>query len=503
MGDLNKSLTFPELKENLPGISEMLEMFPSALFFLDSEANIIELNNAGVSLTGWAREQLLNFYFPDLLEEGARESVLRMIQRSFNAKDVQVVDVKIKKRDNNYLHALGVIKSSGKEELKNKICSVSLVDITYQKMKEEVLRGSEARFENMANTAPVMIWISDVEGLFSFVNKVWLDYSGKELGQQLGMTWLKDVHPADLENFLEKYQNAINQRQPFSIEFRLLGKHGNFEWMMINGTPRFSREHIFIGFIGSCTSIKSQKDYEEKINKINSELLEINSTKDKFFSIISHDLRSPLSGLMGILDILSSSYDTLEEDEKLEIITEAASTSKSTYSLVENLLEWSRIQTGKMTIEPEEIRLLPLMHSIEKLYHQNLKNKQINFVINVHPAVTILADMKMTETILRNLLSNAIKFTNQGGTIAAMTETKEKEIIIKIVDNGIGMNEEDVEKLFKMDIGHTTKGTQKESGTGLGLIICKDLVEKQGGEIWVESKRERGSTFFISLPSNK
>ena len=333
-------------------------------------------------------------------------------------------------------------------------------------MKEEALRGNEARFENMANTAPVMIWISDVEGLFSFVNKVWLKYSGKELGEQLGMNWLRSVHPEDIEKFLEKYQKAINNRQPFSIEFRMLGKHDEYEWMMINGTPRFSREHIFIGFIGSCTSIKSQKDYEVKIKKINSELMEINATKDKFFSIISHDLRSPLSGLMGILDILSSSYDTLEEDEKLEIITEAASTSKSTYSLVENLLEWSRIQTGKMSYEPEEIRLLPLMHNIEKLYHQNLKNKQINFVINIHPALSIVADMKMTETVLRNLLSNAIKFTNTGGTIAAMTESKDNSVIIKIIDNGVGIEEENLDKLFKMDIGHTTKGTEKESGTG-------------------------------------
>lgn len=503
MSDSNKSLEFPELKESIPGIHEMLDLFPTALFLVDKESAIIELNNAGISLSGWTRDQLINSYFTGMLEESNAESFLRMIQKSFNSKEPQVVEIKFKKRDSNYIHALAVLRTSPKQEYKNKICSIALVDITLQKMKEEVLRGSEARFENMANTAPVMIWISDVEGLFSFVNKVWLKYSGKELGEQLGMTWLKDVHPDDLDKFLEKYQKAINNRQPFSIEFRLLGKHGNYEWMMINGTPRFSREHIFIGFIGSCTSIKSQKDYEVKIKKINSELLDINATKDKFFSIISHDLRSPLSGLMGILDILSSSYDTLEEDEKLEIITEAASTSKSTYSLVENLLEWSRIQSGKMSIEPEEIRLLPLMHNVEKLYHQNLKNKQINFVINVHPSLAIVADMKMTETILRNLLSNSIKFTNQGGTIAAMTESKDKEIILKIVDTGVGMSKEDVDKLFKMDIGHSTKGTEKESGTGLGLIICKDLVEKQGGRIWVESTVDKGSTFFVALPSNK
>ena len=503
MSDINKSVPISELNENVSVFSEVIELFPSALFLLDKDAKILELNNFGTKLTGWNKEELVNTDFCELLDGGEKEMIQRMIQKSFGVKEPQVADIKIKKRDKNFFYSLAVIKSGSHPELKNQFCSIALVDITLQKMKDEVLRGNEARFENMANTAPVMIWISDVEGLFSFVNKIWLDFSGKELGEQLGMNWLKNVHSEDIEKFLEKYQKAINNRQSFSIEFRMLSKRNEYEWMMINGTPRLSRENIFIGFIGSCTSIKSQKDYEEKIKRINTELMEINATKDKFFSIISHDLRSPLSGLMGILDILSSSYDTLEEDEKLEIITEAASTSKSTYSLVENLLEWSRIQTGKMSFEPEEIRLLPLMHNVEKLYHQNLKNKQINFVINVHPALTVFADMKMTETVMRNLLSNAIKFTKPGGTIAAMTESKDNSVIIKIIDNGVGMEEESLDKLFKMDVGHTTKGTEKESGTGLGLIICKDLIEKQGGKIWVESKKDKGSTFFVLLPSNK
>ena len=503
MGETNNSSSAAELNEGISVYSEMMEIFPSALFILDKETKILELNSIGASLTGWGKEQLINTRFSELLDDEEKETINRIVEKSFVTKDSQVADLKIRKRDKNYIYTLAVAKSVSFAENKNTVCSVSLVDITLQKMKDEVLRGNEARFENMANTAPVMIWISDVEGLFSFVNKVWLNFSGKDLGEQLGMNWIKNVHPDDLEKFLEKYQKAINNRNPFSIEFRMLGKHNEYEWMMINGVPRFSREHIFIGFIGSCTSIKYQKDYEEKIRKINTELIEINSTKDKFFSIISHDLRSPLSGLMGILDILSSSYDTLEEDEKLEIITEAASTSKSTYSLVENLLEWSRIQTGKMSFEPEEIRLLTLMHNVEKLYHQNLKNKQINFVINVHPALTVFADMKMTETVFRNLLSNAIKFTKPGGTIAAMTETQENMVIIKIIDNGVGIDENDLEKLFKMDVNHSTKGTEKESGTGLGLFICKDLIEKQNGKIWVESKKEKGSTFFVSLPANK
>jgi len=499
MIDKNRNNEFTA-EETVKEFSLLSEIFPAAVLLLDADLKIISVNELALSLTGLGKAKLINESFINMVADDEKEKIGNIFQKINETAETQTVEVKIKKRGNNYFHSMAMIKSFYSAELKSKLCSIALVDITFQKMKEEVIRNSEARFENMANTAPVMIWIADVEGLFSFVNKVWLDYSGKSLGDNLGMNWLKDVFPDDQEKLIEKYQYALKIRKPFTIEFRLKGGDGNYEWMMINGTPRFSNDNIFLGFIGSCTSIKAQKEYEEKLNNINAELLEINASKDKFFSIISHDLRSPLSGLMGILDILSTSYDTLSEDEKLEIINEAANTSRGTYTLVQNLLEWSRIQTGKMSIEPEEIRLLPLIHNLEKLYSQNLKNKKIIFVINVHPGTAAFADLKMTETVLRNLISNAIKFTRTGGTIAVMAESRDGSVIIKIVDNGVGIDEKRLDNLFKMDVGYSTKGTEKESGTGLGLIICKDFVERQKGKIWVESKKDKGTTFYISLP---
>ena len=273
--------------------------------------------------------------------------------------------------------------------------------------------------------------------------------------------------------------------------------------MLIKGTPRYSSEKIYMGFIGSCLNINDQKEIGETISKINEELLENHITKDKFFSIISHDLRGPLGGLMQILEILNDDYNSLDEKEKKEIISEAVGSAKSTYNLMENLLEWSRIQTGKIKYHPESLELLQLINEITSLYNQNLKNKNISIKVNVEPDISISADKKMIETILRNLISNAIKFTNQNGAVTLDSVKDDDIIIVKVSDTGIGISEENLSKLFKIDVNHSTKGTAKESGTGLGLILCKELIEKHGGKIWVESKENIGSSFNFTIPLTK
>jgi len=370
-------------------------------------------------------------------------------------------------------------------------------------MKQEIIKDSEFRFKNMANTAPVMIWIADVDGLFSFVNNVWLEYAGGELGNQLGMNWLNNVHPEDSNKLLTKYQASFKKKESFSIEFRFKDMNETYNWMVIKGKPRFSQENIYMGFIGSCINIQDQKDIEAKIINLNKELMETITNRDKFFSIISHDLRSPLGGVMGILDILNSSYESLDEGEKKEIISDATLVSKTTYTLLENLLEWSRIQTGTIYYQPENLQIHRLAENISQLYAQNLKSKNIAFNNDTKPDHLIFADKSMTETILRNLVSNAIKFTNPGGLIRVSSSIENEVLIVEVKDSGVGIDNENIANLFMGDISVSTKGTAKESGTGLGLIICKEFVEKQNGKIWAESKKNEGSSFFFSVPIAK
>ncbi len=480
--------------------SEIIELFPTGFLVLDQDENLTNINKAVESLIGKKREDIINKKFTEFLIDSDKKQFKTVLEKASKTLLSQKKELRIKTAGNNYLPSLIIVKYNLDTNDSRGFYFLTIIDFTQQKVKEELIKDSEARFESMANTAPVMIWIADVEGLFSFVNKVWLEYSGKKLGDQLGMNWLKDVHPDDLESLLQTYRNAFKSRNPFTFEFRLKNRDDKYEWMMIKGTPRLSRENIFMGFIGSCTNINAQKEFEDKIRKVNSELIEINASKDKFFSIISHDLRSPLGGLMQILEILDESHDTMEDEEKITIIKEAANSSKLVFALMENLLEWSRIQSGKLPYEPEQIEILPMLSELESLYNQNLKNKQITLKINIEPGMSAFADIKMTNTILRNLISNAIKFTNTNGFIFVSSESNENFVIIKVKDTGVGIDEEYSNKLFKPDSSYSTEGTAHEKGTGLGLVLCKELVEKQGGEIRVESKKNQGSTFFFSLP---
>ena len=206
---------------------------------------------------------------------------------------------------------------------------------------------------------------------------------------------------------------------------------------------------------------------------------------------------------MQVLLIIVEDYDSLENDEKQQMITDVANTSKRTYDLMENLLEWSSIQTSNIPFYPQKIKLLTLLNNLEELYNQNLRGKGITLEINVGPEISVFADKKMTETILRNLISNAIKFTYPNGTVTVSSEPDNDFVVIKVIDTGVGIKTEKLPELFQVDKVQSTWGTAKETGTGLGLILCKELVERQYGKIWVESKEDEGTTFYFTLPAEK
>lgn len=504
---MNNAVDIPgTVIRDLPDIHifNFIEYFPSAVLLLDERFVIRDANNLSVSIIGNnKKEMIIGKNIIEFVQGKEANQLEKILQKSLASFTPGTAEIILKMPDNSNLNVLSMFKSFNDPDTGNKFCVLAIIDFTSQKMREEIIRDSEARFKNMANTAPVMIWISDVEGLFSFVNNVWLDYSGGESGSQLGMNWLNNVHPEDLQKLLDDYQSALRTRESFSVEIRFMNKRGNYEWMLIKGKPRYGDENLYMGFIGSCINIQEQKKIEAKMSNLNNDLVQTIATKDKFFSIISHDLRSPLSGLMGILDILNSSYETLDDNEKREIIFDANVVSKTTYSLMENLLEWSRIQTGIINYQPEPLRIDRLINNVASLYEQNLKSKGIKFNINIKPDLLAFADKSMTETILRNLISNAIKFTYPDGTIEVSSEIDDDMVVIKVKDSGVGIDEEIIPNLFRVGVSSSTKGTAKESGTGIGLIICKELAEKQQGKIWVESKLNIGSTFYFSVPIDR
>ncbi|MFC2096403.1 sensor histidine kinase, partial [Bacteroidota bacterium] len=226
----------------------------------------------------------------------------------------------------------------------------------------------------------------------------------------------------------------------------------------------------------------------------------LNASKDKFFSIIAHDLRNPIAGFLNLTEILTTNFDVFTENESKEFIEVMNQASKQLYNLLENLLQWSRAQTGSITYEPKFVSVKKMVNDTIDALMINIENKSIKINIKVDEKTVVFVDENMITTVIRNLLSNAIKFTHPEGHISIRCFPKDELVELSVIDNGIGIRKEDIDKLFRIDQHLTTQGTSDEKGSGLGLILCKEFVEKNGGNIWAESDLNKGSSFIFTLP---
>ena len=244
----------------------------------------------------------------------------------------------------------------------------------------------------------------------------------------------------------------------------------------------------------------------EQLNETNEKLSELNAMKDKFFSIIGHDLKNPINVIMGFSDLLKIKIDNLSVEKRDLYINNIVSTTKKTYNLLENLLDWARSQSGRMAITPENIYLVQLINSNIILLKERTRGKKIKILTDFpeEPAI-VFSDSNMTDTIIRNLLSNAVKYTLPEGEISikVIIEKKSNQIKTVISDTGIGIPADMIGKLFSLDRSFSTEGTAGETGTGLGLILCKEFIEKNNGKIWAESVEGKGSVFTFTLPIGK
>ena len=258
-------------------------------------------------------------------------------------------------------------------------------------------------------------------------------------------------------------------------------------------TPITGQNNKVERLIAIDSDVTTLKEAERELNKL---LI----TKDKFFSIIAHDLKNPFNTLIGLSQLLVRGYDRMSEEKIKYFHNNLYQISKNGYELLVNLLEWSRSQMGSIKFNPERYNLYALVKETFSLYSAKANEKEILLTNNLNENSDIFADKNMLKTIFRNLVANALKFTERGGVIEISEKDSKdsKEIIIR--DTGVGINPEDINKLFRLDVNYTSEGTEDEGGTGLGLLLCKEFINKHGGKIHVESKVGFGSKFIFTLP---
>ena len=251
--------------------------------------------------------------------------------------------------------------------------------------------------------------------------------------------------------------------------------------------------------------IKQQKIELEKTNRKLNQLLkdvrELNATKDKFFSIIAHDLKGAFSVQLSGSKLLSDHIDIMDKEMIKTVSEELKANTKNLFNLLENLLNWSRVQMGRMKYKPRKLLLDDLIKECINLMEGKATEKEIHLYSEIEQNTFVYADQDMVNLVLRNLVSNAIKFTNRGGTISIISKKQGKFVEIAVTDTGVGISKDKIDKLFRIDENYTTRGTEDEKGTGLGLILCKEFVEKNKGKIWVESTLGKGTSVKFTVPA--
>jgi PAS domain S-box-containing protein len=253
----------------------------------------------------------------------------------------------------------------------------------------------------------------------------------------------------------------------------------------------------------TITDITECKRVEEALWESEKQLKELNASKDSFFSIIAHDLRGPLSSLRALIQSTAENLDSLRPDELEKLVRLERRATENLCNLLENLLTWARIQKGVIEYHPQKIDMQYIVARNMKLLMPNAEHKQITLRSSVRKETWVYGDLHMVEILIRNLISNALKFTKAGGTVVVSATQHEQYVEISVSDTGIGIPEKSLPKLFRIDTKYKRLGTNREPGTGLGLILCKEFVEKLGGRIWVESEEGKGTTFRFTLPKNK
>lgn len=375
---------------------------------------------------------------------------------------------------------------------------ITLISIFNLRLKSRALRQSEERFRNIFESFEDLYFQTDLSGIIKILSPSVIKLSGWTVDELIGKPVNKIY--SNIEDRAKLLDAIFKTGFVRDYEIELLKKDGSKAFATISANLIFNGKNQTVGINGTVRDITERKSAEEKLIKYSEDLVESNAQKDKFFSIIAHDLRGPLASLLNFLQFLSEEYDEITEEEKKEHIGHLFNSAKNVFKLLENLLEWSVIQRGLIDFNPEPIVFNSLCSNIISHLSESAQTKQISINLNSDNNIEIFADPYMMNVIVRNLLSNAIKFTRRGGTINISCEKANSGYEISISDNGIGIPNDMIHCLFKIGEKTNRPGTENEKSTGLGLLLCKEYVEKHNGNIRVESVEGKGSKFIFSIP---
>jgi PAS domain S-box-containing protein len=496
--DITERMRFEnELQESESRYKAIFHNNYAVMIILDpSTGNIVDANNSACKYYGYTKEKITSLNISDI-----------------NIQQISVINKNIKKsveQSQNYFNfkhklADGSLRDvevySGPVEFQGKKFLYSIIhDLTEKKLAEKVLAEERQLF--IAGPVVVFKWDATPKAVAEYVSPnvtMILGYTPEEFMND-SVNFKQIIHPEDRQRVSDEILAHSNADEiHFEQQYRVKRKDGEYRWFDDFTHIIKDNEGKIANFHGYLIDITASKQAEEVIIKSEQKLRELNMMKDKFFSVIAHDLRSPFQGLLGMANILVEDEEITDDERKI-FIQKLYEGLKTQFNFIEDLLAWSRIQRGAIEFNPEPNNLSLLFEEIISFLKNNIEKKNLNLHSEVPENLVLNFDRNMIATIIRNLLSNAIKFTYPDGNIYINVKNLPDAISITVEDTGIGINENDLNKLFRLDTHFSTRGTDGEGGTGFGLILSKDFIERHNGKIHVESVQGKGSIFSLSIP---
>jgi PAS domain S-box-containing protein len=380
-------------------------------------------------------------------------------------------------------------------------------ELTERKRSQAALQESEERFRTMADSAPVLLWMSGTDGLCNFFNQSWLTFGGRTLEQEMGNGWTQGVHPDDFQRCLDTYMTAFHVRENFQMEYRLLRADGEYRWVLDTGRPRFTPDGTFAGYIGSCVDISERKKAEEDLlaraeelarlsgilAQTNTDLEKRNKELDQFAYIVSHDLKAPLRAIANLSTWIEEDIEDKLDPETRRNMDLLRGRVHRMEALINALLQYSRV--GRVSKPPELVNVATLLTNII-----GSLAAPPTFTITIEPEMpTLFTGRLLLEQVFANLLSNCIKHHPRSeGNVTISVQNRETCYEFAVADDGNGIAPQYHEKVFVMF--QTLEARDKVENTGVGLAIVKKIIEQQGGTIWLKSQLGQGATFYFTWP---
>lgn len=468
---------------------KIFENIQDVYLMADLDGKIREISPSVEQTFLYDRDELLGSPASALYAEPSQRSV--MIKALKETGELNDFEIWYKKK-NNELFLGSVSAHQIYDKNYNPIGIEGIIhDITERKKVEDELK----KLLRAVEQSPVTIVITDPNGSIEYANPKTFETTGytfEELrGQNPRVLKSGETSPQEYDNLWK----TILSGKLWQGTFHNRRKNGELYWESAAISPVYDSTGKIAHFIAVKEDITERKLAQDALR-------EASATKDKLFSIISHDLRGPIGNMMPMIEILLTQPD-LTEDQRNDYLQILKNASERIYSLLENLLGWSRSQQNKLFLRPRNLSAAELINNNLELLQASARQKNIELKFQPKPDYGIFADENSIDLVIRNLISNAIKFTPVNGTISVSIKPDEGHVTFEIADTGVGMSQGTIENLFRPEVFTTTYGTANEKGTGLGLKLCADFVSKNGGSIWAESTEGEGSRFYFTLPGSK